>query len=317
MTRQAKGPFWLAFGWRLIGIVLLIVVLWRVGARDLVGVLLHVDPLAFIAGAMLATAVLGLRSLRWRILCRGLDIDIGAREALRWYLLATFVGSITPGRIGDIAKAYYVRERRAEGGLAAGIASVVYDRFLDLGQVCALALGAIVILPGVPPAAGPLLVALAGTGFVIGTVWRPTRETLLARPLYWALRRLPGSRDVVLPAPPATNVLAAQALTAASITVFAGASVVLARGLSIGASAWSLAVLSALGALVGLVPITVLGIGTRDALYVAAAPILGQTGEAMLGLSLLLLTMYVLNTMTGWVAWFLSPPEDRRPPRLK
>lgn len=317
MTGQAKGPFWLAFGWRLIGIALLLLVLWRVGVRDLAGVLLDVDPLALIGGAVLATAVLGLRSLRWGILCRGLDIDVGMGEALRWYLLATFVGSITPGRIGDLSKAYYVRERRAEGGLAAGIASVVYDRFLDLGQVCALALGAVVIVPGVPPPAGPLLVALAVAGFVVGTVWRPTRETLLARPLYWALRRLPGSRDVVLPAPPAPNVLAAQLLTAASITVFAGATVVLARGLSIGASAWSLAVLSALGALVGLVPITVLGIGTRDALYVAAAPLLGETGEAMLGLSVLLLAMYVLNTMTGWAAWFLSPPGDRRPPRLE
>jgi hypothetical protein len=105
-------------------------------------------------------------------------------------------------------------------------------------------------------------------------------------------------------------------LTTASLVSFAGASVILARGLSMTASAWSLAVVSAAGALVGLVPITVLGIGTRDALYVAAAPFLGETKEAMLGLSLLLLAMYVLNSVTGWTAWFLSPPRDRRPPSL-
>lgn len=316
MTRAAKGPFWMAFGWRLIGVALLLVILWRVGARDLAGVLLHVNPLAFIAGALLATAVLVLRSLRWRILCSGLDIDVPAAEAVRLYLVGTFVASITPGRIGDLVKAYYVRDRRPEGGLAAGIATVVYDRFLDLGQICALALGAVVVVPWVPADFGPPLVALAVIGFVVGTVWRPTREGLLARPLYWALRRLPGSRDVQLPTPPASKVLVAQLLTAASIVGFAGASVVLARGISIGASAWSLAVLSALGALVGLMPITVLGIGTRDALYVAAAPLLGESSEAMLGLSLLLLAMYVLNSMTGWVAWFLSPPRDRLPPKL-
>jgi hypothetical protein len=316
VSRAAKGPFWLAFGWRLIGVVLLFVVLWRVGVGALIGVLISVDPLTFVAGALLATLVLLLRSLRWRILCGGLDIHLPVGEAVRLYLLATFVASITPGRIGDLVKAYYVRDRRAEGGLAAGIATVVYDRFLDLGQICALALGAVVIVPHVPPLAGPLLAALGLTGFVIGTVWRPTREGLLARPLYWALRRLPGAGDVALPAPPAGNVLAAQALTAASIVGFAGVSVVLARGLSINASAWSLAVLAALGALVGLAPITVLGIGTREALYVAAAPFLGETREAMLGLSLLLLAMYVLNSVTGWAAWFLSPPRDRQPPRL-
>jgi uncharacterized membrane protein YbhN (UPF0104 family) len=315
VSGTAKGPFWMAFGWRLIGVVLLVGVLWRVGARQLVDVLVHVNPLALIAGAILATAVLILRSLRWRILCDGLDIQLSFGEAIRLYLVGTFVASITPGRIGDLVKAYYVRDRRAEGGLAAGIATVVYDRLLDLGQVGALALGAVVLLPRVPPLAGPLLVALALVGFVAGTVWRPTREGLLARPLYWALRRLPGSRDVQLPTPPARNLLMAQALTTASLLAFVGASVALARGLSINASAWSVAVLSATGALVGLIPVTVMGIGTRDALYVAAAPFMGQTSEAMLGLSLLLLGMYIINSITGWVAWFLSPPQDRLPPR--
>ena len=65
MSAKTKGPFWFAFGWRLIGVALLAVVLWRVGLRELTGVLLAVDPWTFIAGALLATSVLLLRSLRW------------------------------------------------------------------------------------------------------------------------------------------------------------------------------------------------------------------------------------------------------------
>ena len=314
MTSKAKGPFWMAAGWRLIGVAMLIGILWRVGAVELLRVLLAVDPLALVAGALLATGVLLLRAWRWRILCSGLDIHLQPGEAVRLYLLGTFVASITPGRVGDLIKAYYVRDRRAEAGLAAGIATVVYDRLMDLGQIVALALGAIVLLPWVPANVGPPVVLLGITGFVIGTVWRPTREGLMARPLNWALRRLPGADGLAPPAPPAGSVLAAQALTSVSLLGFAGVSIVLARGLSISTPAWSLAVLSALGALVGLAPITVLGIGTRDALYVAAAPLLGTSREAMLGLSILLLAMYVLNSVTGWTAWFLSPPRDRRPP---
>ena len=314
MRSSGKAPFWMAAGWRLIGVVLLVVILWRVGAGQLSRVLLDVDPLALVIGALLTTSVLLLRALRWRILCGGLDIHLSVREAVRLYLLGTFVASITPGRIGDLVKAYYVRDRRPEAGLAAGIATVVYDRLLDLGQIGILALGAIVVLPWVPARVGPPLVLLGLTAFVIGSAWRPTREGLIARPLNWALRRLPGADGSAPPPPSAANVLAAQALTSASLIGFVGVSVVLARGLSINAPVWSLAVLSALGALVGLLPITVLGIGTRDALYVAAAPFLGVSREAMLGLSLLLLAMYVLNSITGWTAWFLSPPRDRRPP---
>lgn len=314
MTSFAKGPFWLATGWRLIGVVLLVAILWRVGTAQLARVLRDVDPLSLVIGALLTTGVLLLRSLRWRILCGSLGIHLSVGEAVRLYLLGTFFASITPGRVGDLVKAYYVRDRRPEAGLAAGIATVVYDRLLDLGQVGILGLGAIVVLPWVPASVGPPLVLLALTGFIIGTAWRPTREGLIARPLNWALRRLPGADGSSPPSPSAANVLAAQALTSASLIGFAGVTVVLARGLSINTPVWSLAVLSALGALVGLLPITILGIGTRDALYVAAAPFLGASREAMLGLSLLLLAMYVLNSITGWTAWFLSPPRDRRPP---
>ncbi len=316
MVKDAKPPFWMAAGWRLIGVVFLFIILWRVGIEELPGMFLAADPVWLFAAALLSTSVLLLRSLRWRVLCSGLDIDLSWREATRLYLLGSFVAAITPGRVGDLVKAYYVRDRRAEGGLTAGIATVVYDRLLDLGQISALALGAVVAVPRVPDGVGPLLVALGVSGFVIGTVWRPTREGLMARPLNWALRRLPGADGVAPPPPPAGNVMVAQALTTASLVGFVAVNVALAKGLSIELSVWPLAVLSAAGALVGLLPITVLGIGTRDALYVAAAPFLGVTPEAMLGLSLLLLSMYVLNSVTGWTAWFLSPPRDRRPPTL-
>ena len=300
MSAPARPSFWTAVGWRLIGVVLLLVILWRVGAADLGAVLLDVDPVSLVIGAALATAVILLRSVRWWVLCDGLDIHLSLGEAVRLYLLGTFVAAVTPGRVGELVKAYYVRERRPQGGLAAGIATVVYDRLLDLGQIGALALGAVVVLPWLPPELGPILVAGGVAAFVAGTVWRPTREGLLARPLNWALRRLPGGDGIAPPAPPAATVLIAQALTSASLIGFAGVIVVLARGLSIHApSAWSLAVLSALGVLVGLAPITVLGIGTRDMLYVVAAPVLGASREAMLGLSLLVLTMYALNSVTG------------------
>ena len=68
------------------------------------------------------------------------------------------------------------------------------------------------------------------------------------------------------------------------------------------------------GALMGLIPITIFGVGTRDALFVAAAPVLGTRPEAMLTLSLLWLPLYALNGVLGWAAWLLSPPGERQPP---
>ncbi|MFQ5744145.1 MAG: lysylphosphatidylglycerol synthase transmembrane domain-containing protein [Acidobacteriota bacterium] len=315
ISQTRRPPFWNAWGWRLIGVALLVLIIWHVGVRDIAGVVLQVRPLAIVVASALVAALLLLRSLRWWVLCSSLDIRLKPQEAIRFYLLGAFVGAATPGRVGDIIKAYYVRNRLAKGGLAAAIASVVYDRLLDLGQTGALALGALSTLPWVGRQWGPTLVAVGLGGFFLTTVWSPTRKGLLAMPLGWALRRLPGSDGVVPPAPPAGKLVMAHLLTLGALVCFAAATVTLARGLGIVQPTWwSLSVLAAMGALVGLLPITIFGIGTRDALFVAAAPGLGVAPESLLGLSLLLLAMYGLGGIVGWGAWVLSPPADRQPP---
>lgn len=313
-TEKQNAPFWNSWGWRLIGVVILGLILWRVGLGEIGSVLMQVSVPAVAAAGALAVAVLLLRALRWWLLCRGLQIDVTLVEALRIYLVGTFVGTATPGRVGDIVKAYYVRDRRAEGGLTAGIATVVYDRLLDLGQISALALGAVTVLPWFEDAWGPVLAVVALATFFLATAWGPTRRGLLAAPLGWALKRFPGSDGVAPEALPAAPMIGAQILSMAALACFAGETMVLARGLGIdGPSLWQLAVLAAAGALMGLLPITIFGVGTREALFVAAAPILGTRPEAMLTLSLLWLPLYALNGVLGWAAWLLSPPRERQP----
>jgi uncharacterized membrane protein YbhN (UPF0104 family) len=313
-TEKQRPPFWNSWGWRLIGVVILGLILWRVGIGEIGSVLPQVSVPALAAAGALAVAALLLRALRWWLLCRGLQINVTLGEALRIYLVGAFVGTATPGRVGDIVKAYYVRDRRPEGGLTSGIASVVYDRLLDLGQIGALALGAVTVLPWFDESWGPVVVVVALVAFLFATAWGPTRRSLLAAPLGWALKRFPGSDGVTPGALPAAPMIGAQILSMAALACFAGETIVLARGLGIdGPSLWQLAVLAAVGALMGLLPITIFGVGTRDALFVAAAPVLGTRPEAMLTLSLLWLPLYALNGVLGWAAWLLSPPRERQP----
>ena len=169
------------------------------------------------------------------------------------------------------------------------------------------------MLPWFDEAWGPVLVGVALAAFFIATSWGPTRRGLLAAPLGWALKRFPGSDGVTPEALPAAPMIGAQILSMAALACFTGETIVLARGLGIdGPSLWQLSVLAAVGALMGLLPITIFGVGTRDALFVAAAPVLGTRPEAMLTLSLLWLPLYALNGVLGWAAWLLSPPRERQ-----
>lgn len=310
-----RAPFWHSWAWYLIGFALLVVVLWQVGPGELIRALLRIRPSYMGAALLLGVAMMLLRGMRWWLVCRGLGLSVGSGEALRLYLLSAFAGAATPGRVGDLAKAYSVRDRRAAGGLEAGVASVIYDRLLDIGQLGALALGAVDALPWPPGRWGPLLAVVGLAGLVAATLTGPIRKGLVAQPLAWALRRLPGG-DGVAPGPmPGTTTLAAQGLTTAALSCFVGEVVILARGLGIdGPSWWQIAVLAALGALVGSLPISIFGIGTRDALFVAASPLLGVPAESLLALSVLMLAVYGFNAALGWAAWTATSPGARPGP---
>jgi hypothetical protein len=64
----------------------------------------------------------------------------------------------------------------------------------------------------------------------------------------------------------------------------------------------------ALVSVVALIPVTVMGVGTRDGVLVLAAGGLGLTNEEAVGFSLLILVTYLANLAIGFVCWM----SDRR-----
>ena len=300
---EVPGRLGRGYAWALqsIGLGLLAVLFFHVGPGRVREVIGNCDPWLLIAALMLGPLMLSLRGVRWWVLCSGLGITLRPIEALRLYFAAAFLGSITPARMGDFSRAYLVRRSSPQSGLARGLASVLYDRLFDFAQLSVVALGLVAIVSGVKHS-GSIVVATASIGLVAATTW-PCRRRLLSMPLEALMRRLSGRRNLVLPTLTSSDVVKAHALGAAATACFVGLTVSGARGLGIGTEWFELAFLTAGGALIGLVPISILGIGTRDALFVAVAPSLNVGGEQLLSLSLLLLGVHLFNTAVGWVVW--------------
>ena len=254
-----------------------------------------------------------LRGMRWWVLCRDLQLRVGLLEALRLYVVSSFFAAATPARLGDLVKAFCVRSRRSRDGLAAAVTSVVCDRLLDLGPVLIVGLGAMELLPGWRHG-GFIASSLAAVVFLVCTSWSPLARRLVATPLGLVLRRFGARSAVDLPFPSSPAILGSHLLSAAAMAAFGAQTVVLARGLGIqGTSAWALVVLTALGAIAGSLPVSFLGIGTRDAVFAAAAESLHQSPQTMLGLSLLLLALYALNAAIGGLLWIVGPSIEGLP----
>lgn len=72
-----------------------------------------------------------MKSWRWQILNRSFGIQISLKTALIFYFSAGFLSVITPGRLGEFAKIYFLK-RKYNIDTAKATSSVVLDRIWDV-----------------------------------------------------------------------------------------------------------------------------------------------------------------------------------------
>lgn len=306
---------------RLLGPVLLVVVLLRLD-----------DPLkihrtmAEANWALLATAILlnglvvHLKVVRWRLLLARSGYRYPLGRAWLAFLASAYVALLTPGRVGDVLRVRYLK-RDLGVPYAEGLASVVMDRFCDLYVLAAFVAGAAVhFAPVLAPelrwatwvcvaatALGPLVLLLRGPQErVLGGAFRALDARLGAGNLEDGFHRfskalranLGGSLGLTLPI----------SVLAFLVNYAQGAMIAAAMGIDV--SFVDVSGLLAIASLLGLLPITLSGVGVREALFAVVFPALGHSAEAGVSFGLLVFAViYLATTIAGFVAWQVAPPS--------
>jgi uncharacterized protein (TIRG00374 family) len=72
-----------------------------------------------------------VKSLRWMLINRTLGVKISYGTTLIFFLASGFLSVITPGRLGEFAKIYFIKRETGVSGLVA-TSSVVLDRVWDV-----------------------------------------------------------------------------------------------------------------------------------------------------------------------------------------
>ena len=81
----------------------------------------------YLVGLLVLCFVYALKSLRWHLLNRSFGIETTWRMALVFYLSAGFLSVITPGRLGEFAKIYFLK-RKYMISIPTATSSVFLDR---------------------------------------------------------------------------------------------------------------------------------------------------------------------------------------------
>jgi uncharacterized membrane protein YbhN (UPF0104 family) len=295
------------------------------GPLILAVLLLRTDSLAEVARAVSNASLLPLlvalslngiavhtKVERWRRLLLTQGIVYPRKLAWGAFLSSMYLGMITPGRVGDGLRAHYLKSQLGTP-YAVGLASVVVDRVCDLmvlGFVALLALvhfGAFRLLPGVAwwlvGASAMLPVALVVTN-------------RFDAPLLRIARRLPAGGGLIANVLLSVRSYSASAFLRAMPNTLLGFAVnclqgqLLASALGLDLAPLDTSALVVLGSLIGLVPISISGVGLREALYFQLFPMLGHSASSgvVFGLVLFVLIHATLASV-GFISWQLAPPD--------
>ncbi len=307
---------------RLIGPIILGYFLLRTDLRQVASSLGHLRWGPFVLSLALFPLVVSLKTWRWHFLIRKLHAAAPPfSQAMVVYTIGVFLGTATPGQSGDFIKAWYLRKEGIP--LSTGLFSVVLDRLFDLLAMTLLSLVGLLtfirtlplhVAHGVEASVVAFGVAIALT--LPALMYRRSRDRLLAGALRVALRVAPRRLAPALERWPRQFArLDLQPGLMASLTVATVCSTaavmgrlwLLFRALDIAIPLVLLVSSMALISLIQTLPITVAGVGVRDAVLITTLASYGHRASEALALSALFLALNLEHAIIGFLISLAHP----------
>jgi glycosyltransferase 2 family protein len=294
-----------------VGVGVIALLLWQTDLSSIRRALSTAEPLLIVAGFLLTVCLLIVSAFRWRVFLDALDIQLRPGTAVRLTLVGAFFNAFLPTGVGgDAYKA--VRVREANAGLAGGFASVLLDRLsgiVALALMCILAsIVAIVrssttalVLIGLAVSVGVLI--LGALLFIFGErlVGGGRRAWFGLRP---RLRRMLEAAAGAIRDPSTVSRSLILALLGQAFAVAAYVS--LAQSLDLGIAPGVIALGLLVATVAAAVPVTVNGLGIREAVWVWSLGLYEVGRGKALAYALVVLGVALATSALGGVIYALG-----------
>lgn len=304
-----------------LGLALFGYIVWSTGPRNIADVIRHADPRLAPAAVLLVVLILVLRGVRWRLLLRMAGIDYPLWRATAVWAIGFSAASVTPAKAGDAIRAFYIQGHTGRS-FGEAFFTVFVERLYDLAFV--LALGVISVF------------VFSHFHTELPSVWIVLMSVLvLAACVYLALNRrlmrklLKPVFEVVVPGRYRSLVTSNVNSFYDSLASYGNARSGLAAAALLTVAVWALiftlawCVTAVLGidvpvgyvflimpvvTLVEVLPVSIGGLGTRDATVIFFFSVVGIPGAAAVAFSLgyLMIGTY-LTALLGFIMWLRHP----------
>ncbi len=308
-----------------VGLAIFIWIVSGTGVHRILETFRGIDPRRLLVFPVLMVFLLWLRGYRWWLLIRVVGIDYSMWRSTVVYSIGFFAASITPGKVGDAVRALYL-SRETGRGFGECFLTVFVDRLMDLVAMLVLGLAALLVFSYRYIDIPSLWIIVAASVALMAMVY-----VMLHRDV---MKKVVGPVFRVLTPVKYREQLSAEVhgfydgLTLYGkhwkTTVFAvllmllfwGTAFVLAYSVT-----WVLGIdvpfafvvlMMPMVTLVEIIPISISGLGTREAAVIFFFSVLGIASAEAVGFSITyLLAGTYLTALVGFVAWLANPAKLR------
>ncbi|MAF13888.1 MAG: hypothetical protein CMI53_03275 [Parcubacteria group bacterium] len=302
----------------LFGIGLFIFILSKIDFGYYLSLLNQIDIIYIVGAIFLGLPIIMIRSFRWKMILSTMGISYSFKDSFLAYLSSIYIGSFTPARIGEFSKVYYLK---SDGHpLVPGIVSVFLDRLSDLLFLLIVCLASFFYFTSYLDSSSVIffsLVILIVLILLIFIVYKKGIYKSVLKKIFFGLTPKKYRKNANLVFSDfverfkqfkLNDYLVISFLTFFSwlLSFVMSWWIVKAMNLDYLGFIYT-AIVLALSMLISLVPVSIYGIGTRDALVILLFGLKDVAAEKAIIFSMLLLLITVATTIFGLVAWILKP----------
>lgn len=320
MSEGKVKAFLKRYGFRFIGVILLIYVLSKVNWSSLGKALQTISLKGLLLVIPVFLLIFPVKAFRWFYILTTQRINITRGQAFGYYTAAIYWGLMTPGKLGEFIKVYYLTGKGISTGKA--VFSVLMDRGVDISFI--LILSVVGVMKVLKVLSWPLtLVLLAASAVLfmlifkyvdlilkkctplikrIAKKFKKTPETFLEELHHDIQRFPPGKIGIIL------------VISVLSWVVYVVPLYLLGSMLHLDIPALELVMGILLSSGVSMLPISIGGVGTRDSFLILYLGHYGVLKEKALVFSFMFIYLYLLAMIFTWIVYMMTDikkTEDR------
>jgi glycosyltransferase 2 family protein len=107
--------------------ILVVILFSKINIHELLDAFLSLDVYYLILSLFFVPILYIIRTYRWSVLLKSVEIDKSFVDLGRVLLIGVFYGLITPGKVGELARAYYLNEKKS-----VTISTIIMEKLVDI-----------------------------------------------------------------------------------------------------------------------------------------------------------------------------------------